>query len=65
MSNLNYRTHMGDWIFHFNIYTKQWEAVERDYYNELFSGNKGHVVKSDDPLTLIEVINKKLYKTIK
>lgn len=64
-SNLNYRTHLGDWVFHFNTYTKKWEAVERAYYNELFNGDKGHVVKSSDINTLIQVINRKLYKTLK
>ncbi len=64
-TNLNLRTHVGDWVINFNTYTKKWQAVERDHYNELFSGDKGHVVKSSDITTLIEVINRKLYKTIK
>lgn len=58
----NYRTHIADWVFHYNIYTKKWEAAKREHYVELFSGDKGNVLKSSSISTLIEIINRKLYK---
>lgn len=48
-----------DWIFHFNIYTKQWNAVLRDDYKLLFSNSTSDkVLKSGKIETLIEVIHK-------
>lgn len=61
----NYKDHIADWIFHYNIYRKRWEATTRNNYNELFSGNKGNIVAATTISTLVEVINRKLYKTIK
>lgn len=47
-----------NWIFHFNPITNKWNAVKRENYNELFSGNSGNVLKSDDINTLIYLIKK-------
>lgn len=60
----NYKKHLTDWIFHWNSYTDMWEAVKREYYTELFSGNKGNVIKAGRIQDLIEVINKKIYKKV-
>lgn len=49
---------LHDWLFHYNIYTNKWEAVKRDNYSELFSGDKGNVLKSSRIETLIELISK-------
>lgn len=50
--------HLHDFIFHYNIYTKVWNATKRDSYNELFSGNEGNVIRSSNINTLIALINK-------
>lgn len=58
----NYKEHLADWIFRWNSYRLQWEATEREHYNELFSGDKGHVLRAKLISDLIEVINRKIYK---
>jgi hypothetical protein len=50
--------YLHDFIFHYNSYTKKWNAAKRDHYNELFSGNEGNVISSSDIKTLLSLINK-------
>ena len=52
------KNYIHDFIFHFNTYTSKWNAVTRDNYNELFSGDKGNVISSSSIQTLEYLINK-------
>lgn len=45
------------WVFHQDM-NGNWCAAKRDYYFELFNGDKGNVLKSPDILVLIELITK-------
>lgn len=50
---------LHDWIFHYNIYTENWEAAKREHYVYLFSGSKPeYVIKSKRVEVLVQLINK-------
>ena len=50
---------LQDWIFHYNIYTGNWEAAKREHYVYLFSGTKPQaIIKSPKIDVLVELINK-------
>ena len=46
-----------DWVFHYNHYTKLWNAAKRDDRDSLFSNNADEkVLRSSNIDTLIEII---------
>ena len=48
-----------DWVFHYNHYTQKWNAVRRDYFNDLFSNrNSKKILSSSSIDTLISLITK-------
>ena len=47
-----------DWIFRDNPLTGKVQAVHRDHYNELWNGDKGHILESRSYTTLRELIVK-------
>jgi len=48
-----------DWVFHYNIYTKTWNAIPREKYSEYWNNNKvDGVISSRKIETLIEIINR-------
>lgn len=49
---------LHDWVFHYNTYTGNYDAVTRDNYTELFSGNKGNVISAKSQKTLESMIIK-------
>lgn len=50
---------LQEWVFHYNIYTKKWEAVKRDNYNDLFCDQTSpHIIRSSRILTLVDIISK-------
>lgn len=53
----NQETLIYNWVFNYNIYTKKWQAVKREHYQELFNGGS-HVIRSSDINTLVSIINK-------
>lgn len=53
MTNLG--THMYNWLFHYNIYTEQWEATERSH--SFFSG-RDNIITSSSLSTLVDIVNK-------
>jgi hypothetical protein len=56
---MNENNYLYDWIFRYNEYTKNWCAVGRSNYGDLFSKeDSNRVLKSSSIETLIEVINK-------
>lgn len=55
------KDHVGDFLIRFNIYRRVWEAADREHYHELFSGDKGNVIRANSITTMEEVLNKKLY----
>jgi hypothetical protein len=46
-----------DWLFHYNIYTKKWEAFKRDEVAAFGSG-KAKLITSSNINTLIEIVKK-------
>lgn len=50
-------TNLHDWLFHYNIYIKKWEATKRDNYRALFCGGD-NIFRSSNIDTLIELIRK-------
>ena len=36
----NKKDFLQDYIFHYNIYTEEWNAFSRDDYNAYWNGNK-------------------------
>jgi hypothetical protein len=46
------------WLFTFNSLNGKWKATTRDFYPELFCGNKGNVLESSSIDTLIELISR-------
>lgn len=60
--NQNLRTHMYDWVFTFNIYTRMWEAYRKEDYGK--DGKFGKAIRSNNLDTLVQVVNRKLYKTL-
>lgn len=50
------KNNLSGWLTHFNKYTGNFEAVKREHFYELFSGDKGNVLRSPDISTLHEVI---------
>lgn len=58
MNNNNLlNNNMYGWIFHKDM-QGNWCAAKREYYFELFNGDKGHILRSPDILVLEELINK-------
>ena len=56
----NYRTHLGDWVFYFDVSLKEWQALQvKNFQGE----GRGPILKSKDINTLIEIINKNLYQS--
>lgn len=59
---------LNDWIFHYNIYTKQWNAVKRENYGLLFNNvNNEKVLKSpnfEDIVSFIVKTNANLSKLV-
>lgn len=50
---------LHDWIFHYNIYTNNWEAAKREHYVYLFSDRRQqYVIKSSRISVLQELISK-------
>lgn len=47
------------WVFTYNPYTEQYLAAKREYYHELFSGDEGNVLRSND----IKVLEALIIKT--
>lgn len=49
-----------DYFFHYNIYTKEWNAVRRDQSIHYLNGTlkKGEVLKHKDKDVLIKLITK-------
>lgn len=57
-----------DYIFHYNIYTKLWNAIPREKYLDYWCGREvDGIISSKKINTLIEIINKgeEFIKTIK
>jgi hypothetical protein len=53
------KNELHDWIFHFNVYTNNWEAAKREHYVYLFSDRgAGHVISSHRIDVLTELIIK-------
>lgn len=50
--------HLHGWIFIYNTYTEKWEAARREHYFELFSGDKGNVLRSSTIDSLISILHK-------
>jgi len=48
---------LQNWVFCYNPSREAFEAVERDYYNELWNGGD-HVLRSSEFKTLQEIIIK-------
>jgi hypothetical protein len=48
---------LGDFVFHYNEYTNQWQCASRDNYRELFSGGN-NVLSSSRFEVLVEIINR-------
>lgn len=53
----NLATHMYDWVFHYNTYTEEWQAVRRDQINFLFT-DRTKLLTSSSIATLIDIVNK-------
>jgi len=52
-------SNLHDWVFNYNSYKSQWNAVKREDYPMLFSGgDKSKVLSSSNINTLIELISK-------
>lgn len=48
-----------NWVFHFNVYTKQWSAIPRELYNDYWSNYELEgVIRSSKFPTLLEIIQK-------
>jgi hypothetical protein len=45
------------WLFHYNHYTKKWNAFKREDYLDVFNGKKSPI-SSSSINTLIEIIEK-------
>jgi hypothetical protein len=45
------------WVFHQDM-EDNWCAAKREYYFELFNGDKGNVLRSPDIKVLVELITK-------
>lgn len=51
--------YLNDWVFHYNVYTKEWNAIPRNCYNEYWSNYKVKgVISNKRLLTLFELVKK-------
>lgn len=53
------KDNLYDYYLHFNIYTKEWNAVKRDRSNQYLNGTlgEGEVLKNKDINQLIKVLS--------
>ena len=50
--------YLYDWIFHFNIYTKLWNAVPRETYNEYLNNHEAEgIIRSSSFGTLLSLLH--------
>ncbi len=54
----NVKEVLYDWIFIYNPYRDEYQAVKRENFQELYSGDKGGVLRSKDFKTLESLIIK-------
>ncbi len=55
-----YNDDIYDYVFHFNIYTKQWAAIHREDYHTHLNGlpTKHRVIRSSSINTCIELVHR-------
>lgn len=58
LENKDIKAPLGEWITRYNPHRKLYEGVKREHYNELFSGDKGNVIRANTHPTLEEIIIK-------
>jgi hypothetical protein len=54
----NTMENLYDWLFHYNPYTKVWNAFRRDESSQYFNGELENVLSSKNYNTLIDIIHK-------
>jgi hypothetical protein len=54
----NTMENLYDWLFHYNPYTKVWNAFRRDDSSQYFNGELENVLSSKNYNTLIDIIHK-------
>lgn len=56
LENKDTKASLGDWITRYNPHRQCYEGVKRDNYFELFSGDKGNVIRANTHAFLEEII---------
>jgi hypothetical protein len=54
----NTMENLYDWLFHYNPFTKTWNAFKRDDLKKYFNGESENTLSSKNYNTLVEIIHK-------
>jgi hypothetical protein len=51
----NMKEYLYNWLFHYNTYTKEWNAFPREEHSDYFNGKSKNVVSSESHMVCMQL----------